>query len=1225
MCGLCGQCTDTYRFGDGSVVAIEKSGSKLNSYKAMLLGNSWMVNDPLNAEEDCEIETEVAPPCSGERKQIAEDMCKIIKDPAGPFSACHATVDPTEFYDECEFDVCEDATRDRCEIMAAYVNLCTSKGISLNAWRSAELCRNIEQCADSFEDVASTCIDISERPRIWRRALEKCNELNAALMRVDIPDKLVDLKAFMILKGIVSAFVTGQVRVTRDGKVEAILAAELQDQVEYNNYAVPDFVFDQGIRTDDISFADLPAGGDVFAVAVVLDASQNLVFVAVPRSAKLNFVWPANPEDYEETDFCSGSEPWNVNGEYERASDLVMIDGCEICLYPTSVTCERANPDNMQGRDDGECGYNNGMLYRCDGADCADMKVSGTCPKDVDECAEGLDDCPANSDCINNNGAYICRCRAGFPLMIDNECKCGLPIGPIAHPLWVGADLDLPDGVPGIDIMVNNERNGNMADQSVTISVNRDGVQTDFYISSTLRKDGKLQANDGTIVVQDRSQRFKVIVTPGDNGELALLELELSSDYANKMCGLCTMGAADNNRFVLTDADLVDINVGGAGRASNYNTGTHHHDHHGSPNYNRGVVGRARAVGADWLPRTAFDWRMPANRDTYSEISALMPDLVGENFLVDLKFQCMCDYEGRAEVQENGQSCAGEVWSALDCSATYECRDGEVITTPRTCSDNSECINRAGELVCECKEGFKGDGNMPDGCKEDINECAINTALCSSDKQRCENTEGSYRCVCRDGYRMDANNNCVDQNECMQVPNPCPDNSQCINLPGGYSCQCCAGYDATAIGTCARNEGRVPDAWLALSLSVGGRSQCCAPCPYPQCINPASGPINGCYENADGTFTAYAEFRFLYEEYCLKRLVASINIGRWSYGNCPAEATVGTEAPAASPAQTSAGTPPPSPPPARGCSRDNMCGPDNVPSDFNNNEQVCGPSGDPNQQTYPSYCAMLIALCNVNGGPDNYSPPSDLSADKGACPTPATTSPAPVTTAMSAPPDFGDWGPWSECTSIEANKNCGPGVIARSRQVLPTSPADRRDALESELYQTDGCFLGPCPTEAPDPADPSPPMPPRCPDFSICNSARDPVCGQIGSERPRTYSSQCMFDLLACERDEPKVFLYSGDCQPDDSNPKLYCDQAPRKVPIDITAPGDASCKAIAVEIATCGDRLCRNTNLSSSACCVPDGEEQVSVTYVCDNGSMFDGVVMSATSCQCEEPGNAR
>ncbi|KAK7501546.1 hypothetical protein BaRGS_00007350 [Batillaria attramentaria] len=27
-----------------------------------------------------------------------------------------------------------------------------------------------------------------------------------------------------------------------------------------------------------------------------------------------------------------------------------------------------------------------------------------------------------------------------------------------------------------------------------------------------------------------------------------------------------------------------------------------------------GVVGRARAVGADWLPRIASDWRMPANR-----------------------------------------------------------------------------------------------------------------------------------------------------------------------------------------------------------------------------------------------------------------------------------------------------------------------------------------------------------------------------------------------------------------------------------------------------------------------------------------------------------------------------------------------------------------------------------------------------------------------------------
>ena len=50
-----------------------------------------------------------------------------------------------------------------------------------------------------------------------------------------------------------------------------------------------------------------------------------------------------------------------------------------MCPNPATVTCKAV--DGNKGTKKGVCRYNNeGVLYLCKGADCMDMKVSGTCP-----------------------------------------------------------------------------------------------------------------------------------------------------------------------------------------------------------------------------------------------------------------------------------------------------------------------------------------------------------------------------------------------------------------------------------------------------------------------------------------------------------------------------------------------------------------------------------------------------------------------------------------------------------------------------------------------------------------------------------------------------------------------------------------------------------------------------------------------------------------------------
>lgn len=76
---------------------------------------------------------------------------------------------------------------------------------------------------------------------------------------------------------------------------------------------------------------------------------------------------------------------------------------------------------------------------------------------------------------------------------------------------------------------------------------------------------------------------------------------------------------------------------------------------------------------------------------------------------------------------------------------------------------------------------------------EEIDECLLMPTMCNHGT--CINTPGSFECLCDRGYVYDENSHqCIDDNECLRVPNPCLDNAQCVNFPGNFECQCPEGY-----------------------------------------------------------------------------------------------------------------------------------------------------------------------------------------------------------------------------------------------------------------------------------------------------------------------------------------------------------------------------------------------------------------------------------------------
>lgn len=98
------------------------------------------------------------------------------------------------------------------------------------------------------------------------------------------------------------------------------------------------------------------------------------------------------------------------------------------------------------------------------------------------------------------------------------------------------------------------------------------------------------------------------------------------------------------------------------------------------------------------------------------------------------------------------------------------------------------CTNRTGEERCHCLAGYTGNGLE---CI-DVNECSQVPTPCS-EEATCNNTVGSFNCTCNMGFTGNGTV-CEDIDECLARPPPCPENNECINGFGFFHCQCAEGY-----------------------------------------------------------------------------------------------------------------------------------------------------------------------------------------------------------------------------------------------------------------------------------------------------------------------------------------------------------------------------------------------------------------------------------------------
>jgi hypothetical protein len=402
---------------------------------------------------------------------------------------------------------------------------------------------------------------------------------------------------------------------------------------------------------------------------------------------------------------------------------------------------------------------------------------TGRCA-DLDECAEGTDNCGADERCVNAQGTFSCvpvaGCPSGFERAADSN-RC----------------IDIDECAAGTAGCAANERcvNAQGSASCVPIAACPSGYSRD---------------------ANGRCADIDECATDADNCAADATCANLQGTFSCRCnAGFTGNGVACapvvcNSGFTLNaSGSCVDINECVTG-ANNCGANTTCVNTAGSFSCNAAAV--CQPGYAPNASNRCADIDECATGANNCDVNATCTNRGGS-------FSCAC---------KNGFSGDGTSCVVADCSPGFErdatgaCVDiNECATGRANCSTDATCSNTSGGFLCRCNPGFGGDGVTCDvsscmpgftlnagGTCVDVNECAT-AGVCDAGTT-CVNLPGDFRCdagrVCPAGSEV-VNGNCSDINECMTGANNCDANATCGNMSGGFRCTCKAGYTGDGV-TC---------------------------------------------------------------------------------------------------------------------------------------------------------------------------------------------------------------------------------------------------------------------------------------------------------------------------------------------------------------------------------------------------------------------------------------
>ncbi|KAM6159000.1 signal peptide, CUB and EGF-like domain-containing protein 2 isoform 4-T4 [Rhynchocyon petersi] len=398
-------------------------------------------------------------------------------------------------------------------------------------------------------------------------------------------------------------------------------------------------------------------------------------------------------------------------------------------------------------------------------------RATGT-PQDVDECAQGLDDCHANALCQNTPTSYKCSCKPGYQgegrqCEDIDECENELNGGCVHDCLNIPGNYRCTcfdgfmlahDGHNCLDVDECLENNGGCQHTCVNVMGSYEcRCKEGFFLSdnqhtcihrseeglSCMNKDHGCshickEAPKGSVACECRpgfelakNQRDCILTCNHGNGgcqhscEDTAAGPECSCHPQYKM-------HTDGRSCLEQEDTALEVMENNATSVAD-----------GDKRVKRRLLMETCAVNNGGCDRTC--------KDTSTGVHCSCP--VGFTLQLDGK---TCKDIDECQTRNGGcdHFCKNTVGS-FDCSCKKgfklltdekSCQDVDECSLDRTCDHN--CINHPGTFACACNKGYTLYGFTHCG---DTDECSVNNGGC---QQVCVNTVGSYECQCHSGYKL---------------------------------------------------------------------------------------------------------------------------------------------------------------------------------------------------------------------------------------------------------------------------------------------------------------------------------------------------------------------------------------------------------------------------------------------------------------------------------------
>ncbi|KAM9658467.1 signal peptide, CUB and EGF-like domain-containing protein 2 isoform 3-T3 [Trichechus inunguis] len=406
-------------------------------------------------------------------------------------------------------------------------------------------------------------------------------------------------------------------------------------------------------------------------------------------------------------------------------------------------------------------------------------------PEDVDECAQGLDDCHANALCQNTPTSYKCICKPGYQGE-GRQCE----------------DID----------ECENELSGGCVHDCLNIPGNYrctcfDGFMLAHDGHNCLDVDECLENNGGcqhicVNVMGSYECRCKEGFFLSDNQHTCIHRSEEGLSCMNKdhgcshICKEAPRGSAacecrpgfelaKNQRDCIFEKIMEKLKQQGHTRMTcNHGNGGCQHSCEDT------------ATGPECSCHPQYKMHTDGRSCLEQEDAALE--------VMESNTTSVVDGDKRVKRRLLMETCAvnngGCDRTCKDTSTGVHCSCPVGFTLQldgKTCKDIDECQTRnggcdhfckntVGSFDCSCRKGFK---LLTDekSC-QDVDECSLDRTC----DHNCINHPGTFACACNKGYTLYGFTHCGDTNECNVNNGGCQ--QVCVNTVGSYECQCHSGH-----------------------------------------------------------------------------------------------------------------------------------------------------------------------------------------------------------------------------------------------------------------------------------------------------------------------------------------------------------------------------------------------------------------------------------------------